>query len=79
VNPVQSLLIFFGIPIAFGVVVYLLVSASSWTRSGRVSADYDADPFMVASDPAAPDPARLPSELAGPDVPVAGGGFSARW
>jgi hypothetical protein len=79
VNPVQALLIFIGIPVGFAVLVYLLVSASSWTRSGRVSGDYDAGPLMVASDPAAPDPARLPSELAGAEVPVAGGGFSARW
>ena len=62
-NAVQSLLVFVGIPVAFAVVVAVLVYASSWTRSGRVSDDYDAGPFLVVSDPAVPDPSRLPSEL----------------
>ena len=48
-DPLTSLLVFVGIPVAFGVVVYVLVSASSWTRSGRASADYDGGPFMVTS------------------------------
>ncbi len=75
----QSLLVFGGIPVAFAVVVALLVYASSWTQSGRVSADYDAGPFLVVSDPAVPDPSRLPSELAEASGRVAGGGVSARW
>jgi len=79
VNPVQSLFVFVGIPVAFAIVVAIAVYASSWTRSGRASADYEAGPFLVASDVAVPDPSRLPSELAGPSVPVAGGGVSARW
>jgi len=79
VNPVEALLIFIGIPVAFAVVVAVLVYASSWTRSGRASGDYDAGPFLVTSDPAMPDPSRLPSELAAADNVVAGGGVSARW
>jgi hypothetical protein len=79
VNPVEALLIFIGIPVAFAIVVAVLVYASSWTRSGRASGDYDAGPFMVTSDPAMPDPSRLPSELAAADTTVAGGGVSARW
>jgi hypothetical protein len=79
VNPVESLLVFVGIPVAFAVLVATVVYASSWTRAGRASADYDAGPFLVASAAAVPDPSRLPSELAGPSVPVAGGGVSARW
>ena len=78
-NPVEALLIFIGIPVAFAVVVAVLVYASSWTRSGRASGDYDAGPFLVTSDPAMPDPSRLPSELAAADNVVAGGGVSARW
>lgn len=78
-DPVTALAVFVGIPVAFGAVVAVAVYASSWTRSGRASADYDAGPFMVVSDPAVPDPARLPSELAPDSVPVAGGGVSARW
>jgi hypothetical protein len=78
-STVQALLVFGGIPLAFAVVVALLVNASSWTRSGRVSADYDAGPFLVASDPALPDPSRLPRELSTGSVTVVGGGVSARW
>jgi hypothetical protein len=68
-----------GIPVAFSVVVAVLVYASSWTRSGRVSADYDGGPFMVTSAPALPDPGRLPREMGATNVTVAGGGVSARW
>ena len=77
-SALQALLVFVGIPVALALVVYLAVYASSWTRSGRVSADYDAGPFLVASDPAAPDPSRLPRDLGGIE-PVVGGGVSARW
>lgn len=70
---------FGGIPLAFAALVGVLVYASSWTRSGRVSADYEAGPFLVASDPAMPDPARLPSELASGPGSIVGGGVSARW
>jgi hypothetical protein len=79
VNGLQALLVFIGIPVAFGAIVYVLVSASSWTRAGRVSADYDGGPFMIASDPAMPDPSRLPREVALESSPVAGGGVSAKW
>lgn len=78
-NPAQSLLVFVGIPVAFAMFVAFAVYASSWTRSGRASADYEAGPFLVASAVAAPDPSRLPSERAGAAVPVAGGGVSAGW
>jgi hypothetical protein len=79
VTPVQALFVFGGIPLAFSALVAVLVYASSWTRSGRVSADYDAGPFLVASDPAMPDPSRLPSELASGSDSSVGGGVSARW
>lgn len=78
-STLTSLGLFVGIPVAFGIVVYALVSASSWTRSGRASADYDEGPFMVTSDPAVPDPSHLPREIGeGPDALV-GGGASAKW
>lgn len=78
-DPLTSLLVFIGIPVAFGVVVYVLVSASSWTRSGRASADYDSGPFMVTSDVAVPDPSHLPREIAAGSTTFAGGGVSAKW
>jgi hypothetical protein len=79
VNAVQSILVFVGIPVAFAMLVAALVYASSWTRSGRASADYEAGPFLIASEMATPDPSRLPGEPAGVSVPVAGGGVSAHW
>jgi hypothetical protein len=79
VSPTTALFVFLGIPLAVAVVVAVAVYASSWTRSGRASADYGSGPFMVVSDPAVPDPARLPSELAAASGNVAGGGVSARW
>jgi hypothetical protein len=79
VSPLNSLLAFVILPIVFGVIVYVLVSASSWTRSGRASADYDSGPFLVASEAALPNPSHLPREIgAGPDAFV-GGGASANW
>ncbi len=74
----QALGAFIGIPVAFAIVVSALVYASSWTRSGRASADYDEGPFLVSSDPAVPDPSRVPSERSDART-VAGGGVSARW
>lgn len=75
---VQALLIFAGIPIAFAFVVYALVHASAWTRSGRADADYESSPFLVVSAPAVPDPSRLLGDRASTDSSV-GGGVSARW
>jgi len=80
VNTLQSLLAFVGIPVVLGIVVYVLVSASSWTRSGRVSGEYgDDSPFLVTSDPAVPDPSRLPREIGEGADAYAGGGASAQW
>lgn len=73
----QAILVFVGIPAALAVVTFALVSASAWTRSGRASADYEAGPFMVASDAAVPNPSIVPSD--NPDAAVAGGGTSAQW
>ena len=77
-SPLAAVLIFVGIPVALAVVVFALVSASSWTRSGRSSDDYEGSPFLIASGPALPDPGRLPSDL-GVSTTAAGGGVSARW
>lgn len=77
-SPLASVLIFIGIPVAFAVVVVALVSASSWTRSGRATGDYEGSPFMIATGPALPDPGRLPSDV-GVSTSAAGGGISARW
>ena len=77
-SALQALGLFVGIPVASAIVISVLVSASSWTRSGRASADYDEGPFLVTSEPAMPDPARLPEDVTGSGASV-GGGVSARW
>ena len=76
-SALQALLVFVGIPVALAVVIFGMVSASGWTRSGRASADYAAGPFLVASDPAVPNPSIVPSDY--PDAVVTGGGLSAQW
>jgi len=77
VTPLHALLVFVGIPVALAIVIYVLVHAGSWTRSGRASADYDGGPFMVASDPAVPNPSIVRSDVE--SAPVVGGGVSAQW
>jgi len=77
VNALEALLLFVGIPATLALVVYVLVSASSWTRSGRASADYEGGPLMVRSDVSVPNPSILPSDIG--STSVVGGGASARW
>jgi hypothetical protein len=79
VSPLTAILAFLVLPIALGIIVYVLLSAGSWTRSGRASADYDGGPFLVTSDAAVPNPSHLPREIGvGPEAYV-GGGASAQW
>ena len=76
-SALEALGLFVGIPATLALVVYTLVFAGSWTRSGRASADYDAGPLMVRSDPAVPNPSVFPSDFA--SASVVGGGASAQW
>lgn len=76
-NALEALLLFVGIPAGFVIVVYVLVSASSWTRSGRASADYAAGPLMVVSEPAVPNPSVVASDIR--STSLVGGGASAQW
>ncbi len=71
----QILLVFVGIPLALAAVVAVAVSAGSWTRSGRASADYSGGPLLVVSDPPVPNPSIVDA----PGASVAGGGISVRW
>jgi hypothetical protein len=75
VTTLQALLVFVGIPVGAALVVFVLVSASSWTRSGRTSADYDGGPFLISSEPAVPNPSIVDR----PSTSVAGGGVSGTW
>lgn len=77
-TPLHALGLFVGLPLLFGVVVYVLVSAPGWIRSSSGSAADEDGPFLLTSGAPLPDPARLPSEMA-PAGSLAGGGISARW
>lgn len=73
----QALGFFLGIPIAFAIIVFVLVSMGSW--SGRRD-DSPSGPLMIVSLSAVPDPADLPREIAsGITTTYAGGGVSGRW
>jgi hypothetical protein len=75
----QAALVFVGIPLLVVGLVWLIVSAPGWTRSGRAS-DADAwagDPLVIdASSSADPTPAIAGADSAADD---ATGGTSARW
>jgi len=79
VSPLSALLAFLVLPVVLGIIVYVLLSAGSWTRSGRASADYDGGPFLVTSDPAVPNPSHLPREIGVGAEAFVGGGASAQW
>jgi len=72
VNPVEALGLFVAIPVTVAVIVSVVVLASSWTRSGRVSGDYETGPVLVVSSAPVPDPGAV--DASGP-----GGGVSVRW
>lgn len=82
-NVGEALLVFLGIPVAFAVLVYLAVSASSWTRSGRVGdvarVTGANGPLFLTSESAMPDPSSLPAEIGSEPTSFAGGGASGRW
>lgn len=78
-SPLTALLAFVVAPIALGIIIYVLLSAGSWTRSGRASADYDGGPFLVTSDAAVPNPSHLPREIGVGAEAYLGGGASAQW
>jgi hypothetical protein len=78
VSALQAVGVFLGLPILFGILVYLFVSAPSWIRASRSDDLVEGGPLLVTSARPLPDPSRLPSELA-PANSTAGGGVSARW
>ena len=79
----ETLLIFIGIPVGFAALVYLAVSAASWTRSGRIGdvarATDQGGAVFLSSASSAPDPSRLPAEIGAASTTLAGGGASGRW
>lgn len=80
----QAVLVFAGIPLAFVALVWLLVSAPSWTRGGRANAvtGWTGDPLVLdghdSSGATGVAPAHEASALE-PGTTDTTGGTSARW
>ena len=74
----QAVLVFVGIPLLVVGLVWLIVSAPGWTRSGRVSdADAWTGPLVIEASAAEPSAAALTTTDGAADD--ATGGTSARW
>jgi uncharacterized membrane protein YdfJ with MMPL/SSD domain len=72
----QAFLVFVVLPLAVAAVVWLLVKAPGWTRSGRANETdaWTGDPLALGTTPA------TPSALEAADADADGtGGTSARW
>lgn len=73
----QILGLFVGIPLGLAAVIALAVFASDWRTSAKSAAPVDG-PLFVVSGSAAPDPGRLPREIAS-GAQHAGGGARGSW
>ena len=75
----EALLVFVGIPLVVAAIVWLLVKAPGWTRSGRANQTdaWTGDPLALGTTPDAP-AALEPSDAATQDLDGTGG-TSARW
>lgn len=75
----EALLIFIGIPLLVAAVVWLLVKAPGWTRSGRANETdaWTGDPLALGS--TSTGPAALEPAAGDPDDAQDTGGTSARW
>lgn len=78
----QAILVFAGIPLLVVALVYLLVSAPSWTRGGRASAAdaWTGDPVVVRVEQGGEGgSAALEATSAGDAEQTSSGGTSASW
>jgi hypothetical protein len=80
-SPLVLLGLFVAIPLAVYALVILAVYGASWTRSGRTTGDYSAEPAWLSSPAASMSPPSSPGgELtAGSSESAEPGGTSARW
>ncbi len=76
----QVLFFFVLLPLLFVLVVFVLVSAPSWTRSGRhrPGQGWSSDPLLIGAGPEAA-PALGPGEGSAADDGADSGGSSGRW
>lgn len=77
-NPLTALLVFAGIPLAFALIVWTLLSVKSWSRPSGLGEPVEG-PFLVTTGAALTDPSRLPRELDSASRTLAGGGARGRW
>ncbi len=77
----QAILVFVGIPVSVAAVIYLLVLAPSWTRTGRtdVGDGLTSDPFVLGGDGPAARAALASAEPAVDATSDQTGGTSASW
>ena len=77
----QAILVFVGIPVSIAAVIYLLVLAPSWTRTGRtdVGDGLMSDPFVLGGDGPADRAALASAEPALDATSRQTGGTSASW
>ena len=77
----QAILVFVGIPVAIAAVIYLLVLAPSWTRSGRTDLGdgLTTEPFVLGGDGPADRAAISAAEPAVDATSDQTGGTSASW
>jgi hypothetical protein len=77
----QAILVFVGIPVSIAAVIYLLVLAPSWTRTGRtdVGDGLSSDPFVLGGDGPADRAALASAEPAVDASSDQTGGTSASW
>lgn len=79
-SPLTALLVFAGIPIAFAIVVWALLSRKTWERGADAPTALEASgPYFVVTGPALPDPARLPRDLDTAGMNLVGGGARGSW
>lgn len=86
-SPGTAVLIFLGIPLLVAAIVWLLVKAPGWTRTGRAgdAEAWTGDPLEVggsADRPGLVESGQVsdsPSAIAAPASPEETGGTSARW
>jgi hypothetical protein len=77
----ESILVFVGIPVAIAAVIYLLVLAPSWTRSGRTDLGdgLTTEAFVLGGDGPADRAAISAAEPAVDATSDESGGTSASW
>lgn len=76
-TPLESIALFVGIPFGLAAIIALAVVASGWREAAKSPQSGDGPLFVVSGSPA-PDPGRLPREIAS-GAQRGGGGARGSW